>query len=140
MLARIGIKLKLNVMEFGAMKDAETKKDFQFTAASYAAYGDPHTPMNNSFTSTGTRNYWKFADPKYDDMVAKQAVEENAEKRHQMVVDIQKYLLSGTPVAHDIWYQKNTVAVRKKVMNYQGDVASGSSCTGWFLPKMWINA
>jgi peptide/nickel transport system substrate-binding protein len=140
MLDRIGIKLKLNVMEFGAMKDAETKKTFQFTAATYAAYGDPHTPLNNSFTSTGTRNYWAYQDKTYDDMVAKQSQEEDPQKRLQLVIEAQKYLLKGTPAASDIWYYKTPIAVRKKVKNFQGTLSAGASASGWFLPKIWIDA
>ncbi|MBI2766863.1 MAG: ABC transporter substrate-binding protein [Chloroflexi bacterium] len=140
MLKRIGINLKLNVMEFAAMKDAETKKQLQFTAATYAAYGDPHTPLNNSFSSTGTRNYWSFADPAYDAMIAKEAQEEDSAKRHQQIVDIQKYMLKGTPVASDIWYQKSQIAVRKKVKNFVGTISAGSSTIGWYLADMWLDA
>ncbi|OAI40907.1 hypothetical protein AYO38_04870 [bacterium SCGC AG-212-C10] len=140
MLKQIGIDLKLNVMEFGAMKDAETKKQLQFTAATYAAYGDPHTPLNNSFTSTGTRNYWSFNDPTYDGLVAKQAQEEDVAKRKQMVIDLQKYLMKGTPVSSNIWFQKTPIAVRKKVKNFQGTLSAGSSASGWYLADTWLDA
>jgi len=140
MLDRIGIKLKLNVMEFAAMKDAETKKTLQFTAATYAAYGDPHTPLNNSFSSTGTRNYWAFQDKTYDDMVTKESQEEDPQKRLQLIIDMQKYLLKGTPVSSDMWYQKVPIAVLKKVKNFQGTLTAGASASGWYLSKIWIDA
>jgi ABC-type transport system substrate-binding protein len=140
MLKQIGINLKLNVMEYAAMKDAETKKALQFTAATYAAYGDPFTPFNNSFTSNGTRNYWNYKDPTYDDMVAKVAVEEDTKKRQQMIYDIQKYLMKGTPTSCDAWYQKIPIGVRTKVKNFQGTLVAGASCSGWYIPEMWIDA
>ncbi|MCC7363291.1 MAG: ABC transporter substrate-binding protein [Dehalococcoidia bacterium] len=140
MLKRIGIDLKLNVMEYAAFKDLESKRDYQLTAATYAAYGDPNTPLTNTFTSTGTRNYWKWSDATYDAMNVKQQQESNKEARHKLILDMQRYLLKGTPVASNIWYQKTTQATKKKVKNFKGSNTAGSSQMGWFLSQIWLDA
>ncbi|MCC7366262.1 MAG: ABC transporter substrate-binding protein [Dehalococcoidia bacterium] len=140
MLARVGIDLKLNVMEFAAMKDAENKREMQFTAATYAAYGDPNTPLVNSFHSAGTRNYWNFKDAKYDELVLAQQKEEDKAKRLAAVIDLQRYLLTGTPVASGMWYQKTSIATKKRVKNFQGTLSAGASCSGWFLADTWLDS
>ncbi len=139
-LEKIGLKIKLNVMEYAAFKDVESKKQFQMTAATYAAYGDPDTPLYNQFHSTGTRNYWNFSDPTYDAMVTKQRQIDDLNARQQAIYEIQRYLLKGTPMAHDQWYHRTTVAVRKRVHNYLGMNGANSSTAGWFLPGMWVDA
>lgn len=140
-LEKIGLKIKLNVMEYAAFKDAESKKQFQMTAATYAAYGDPDTPLYNQFHSTGTRNYWNYSDPTYDDMVTKQRTIDDLNARKQAIFEIQRYLLKdGTPMAHDQWYHNTTVAVRKRVHGFVGNNGANSSTAGWFLPQMWVDA
>lgn len=139
MLAKIGLNAKLNVLEFAALKDFEVKKDFQFTVGSFAAYGDPDAPLFNSFSTTGTRNYWNWSDPAYDALVKRQREEENPDRRKQLVIEAQKLLMKGTPVAHSAWYHKSYVGVRKKVKNFQGINGVGSSTQGWFLAEMWLD-
>lgn len=134
MLGRIGIDLQLNVLEYAAMKDQEISREFQFTTATYAAYGDPHTPLNNQFHSTGTRNYWNWSDPDYDAMVDAQKAEFDEDARKEIVFDMQRYLLNGHPVTAAAWFMPSHVLSRKEVHNWR----SGNPCTGWFLPTVWL--
>ncbi|MGE5596353.1 MAG: ABC transporter substrate-binding protein, partial [Hyphomicrobiales bacterium] len=140
MLEKVGFAPRLNVLEYAVFKDLEAKRDFQVTVATYAAYGDPNTPLANSFTTGATRNYWGWSDSKYDEMIKAQQQEMDPAKRLEMIHEIERYLLNGTPVAFDNWYMVTNVAARKKVKNYQGGYSAGSACTGWFLPQIWLDA
>lgn len=140
MLARIGIDLQLNVLEYAAMKDEEVTREFQFTAATYSAYGDPHTPLNNQFHSEGTRNYWNWNDPDYDAMVEDQKAEFDEDARLEKIHEMQRYLLNGTPVASACWFMPTYILARNTVHNWQGTLSAGSPCSGWFLPTIWLDA
>lgn len=140
MFEKIGLKVKLNVLDFAGFKDVESKKAYQMTAASYSANGDPDIPLTNQFTSKGTRNYWNWSDPTYDAMVAKQRQEQDFEKRKAQILDIQRYLLKGTPVAHDQFYKKSWLGVRKRVHNFPGTLLAGSSTSGWYMADVWVDA
>ena len=137
MLEKIGFKVKLDQVEYAVFKDRESKKNYQMECSAFAADGDPDAQFNNLFSTTGTRNYWTFSDPAYDAMVAAEQKETDFDKRRQIMIDMQLYLMKGTPVAHNQWYSQAYVAIRKKVHNYFGAV---SSTSGWFLPTMWVDA
>lgn len=140
MLQRIGLDVRLNVLEYAAMKDQEVTREFQFTAATYSANGDPHTPLNNQFHSEGTRNYWNWNDPDYDAMVDRQKAEFDEDARLEQIHEMQRYLLNGTPVAAASWFMSTYVVARKRVKNWQGLNTAGSSTSGWFLPTIWLDA
>lgn len=140
MLEKIGLKAKLNVLEFAVMREREKKKEQQLSVGSMAAYGDPDPQLYNVFHSKGTRNNWSFSDPVYDQMVEKQRAELNLEARLKLVKEIQLYLMKGTPVAPYAIDHKTVIGVRNKVKNFKGTPIAGSSCTGWFLPEVWLDA
>lgn len=139
MLGQIGLNVRLNVLEYAAFKDQEVTRELQMTAASYGAYGDPHTPLNNHFHSTGTRNYWNWNDPEYDAMVAAQKAEFDEDARLEKLHEMQRYLLNGTPVSSARWFQPIYLLVRSHVRNWQGSLSAGSSCSGWYIPTVWLD-
>lgn len=140
MLGQIGLNVRLNVLEYAAFKDQEVTRELQMTAATYAAYGDPHTPLNNTFHSTGTRNYWNWSDPDYDAMVEDQKAELDEDARLEKIHEMQRYLLNGTPVSSALWFQPIYLLARKRVRNWQGTLSAGAPCSGWYLPTVWLDA
>src|SRR5262249_39211332 len=127
MLEKIGFKVQLDPLQYAAFKDVESKKQVQMTAATYAGYGDPNTPLVNSFTTAGERNYGNFTVPAYDAMAQKQLGEDDPKARLQIIQDMQRYLLKGTPMAHAQWFSNTTIAVRKRVHNFLGTNIANSS-------------
>jgi peptide/nickel transport system substrate-binding protein len=134
-LEKIGITLNLNLLEFGALKEAEVKKDFQYNLATYAYYDDPDFPLFNSLHSAGVRNYWNWSDPEYDAIVERQRQIIDVEERKEVVLEAQRYLLEQVPVSFDEWFIPTFIAIRNKVHGFQ----VGGATNGWFLAEVWVD-
>jgi peptide/nickel transport system substrate-binding protein len=140
MLEKIGLKIQLDVVEYAVFKDREARKAYEMTGGVYTAFGDPDTPLTNSFTSNGTRNYFNYSDTKYDELVAAQRSIIDVNERKQAIFDLQEFLLQGTPVAFHSWFMNSYIGVHKKVHGFKGTLLAGSSNMGWFHSEMWVDA
>ncbi|MCC7365728.1 MAG: ABC transporter substrate-binding protein [Dehalococcoidia bacterium] len=138
-LKKIGLEIKLDVQEYAAFKDMETKRTYEMTMGVYSANGDPDTPLTNHFTAKGSRNYFGYSDANMEAMIEKQRQEFNPEARKKLIYDIQRELMKGTPVGYHGWYLNNFIGVAKKVKNFRGTLLAGASNMGQFHAEMWID-
>jgi peptide/nickel transport system substrate-binding protein len=137
-LAKIGVNIEINVLEFGALKEAEVKKDFQYNLATYAYFDDPDFPLYNSLHTNGVRNYWNWSDPEYDALVEQQRGITDIEERREVIYEAQRYVLDQVPVSSDTWIIPTFVLVRNYVKGFKiGDYPWGG--TGWFLAETWVD-
>jgi len=135
-LAEIGITADLNILEFGALKELETARDFEFTIASYAFFDDPDSQLFNAFHSDGSRNYWEFQDETYNAMVEDQRSELDVDTRIEKVKEAQRYLHEMAPVAADDWFRFGNWATKNYLQGFEaGSSVFHAGAEGWWIDE-----
>ncbi|MGI8551674.1 MAG: ABC transporter substrate-binding protein [Dehalococcoidia bacterium] len=96
----LGIDVNLQVLEWGAYKQAESLKQVEAFGTGYQVEPEADANLRLFSSSTGTRNYVGFSDAKADDLINKQAAEYDVSARSQIVKDAIRYLI---PLAAHGW-------------------------------------
>jgi peptide/nickel transport system substrate-binding protein len=92
-LGKIGIKSRVNEIEYGAYKTAENNHEYAAFMGGYTVDPEPDAVLRLYSSSTGSRNYNDNADPRLDQMIDQQAGEVDDKKRAALVKDIQRYMI-----------------------------------------------
>ncbi len=111
-VARAGISIELTPIEFSASGRNATQGNFEMMSNGRGIDADPEGAF---FDALGSAVRTKCKDPKFDAMVDAANGELNVEKRRQMLVDAQKYILENAyfyymfsmPLRIEVW--KNDV-------------------------------
>lgn len=92
------IDIDLNVLEWGAFKQAEATGETLAFGTGYLVEPEPDATLRLLHHSAGSRNYVGFADPEADRMIEAQAREYDEEARAQLTKEAARYLIDQ--VAH----------------------------------------
>lgn len=97
---KIGVKIDINQMEFGAMLDYLSRKDHQGWIMSWSGATNPDMTFTNNFHSekggpTGNRMW--YSNPKVDKMIEEARAELDADKRNAIYKELQAILMEDSP-------------------------------------------
>lgn len=91
-LEAVGIKLKIQVIEWGAwLEQINANRDYQLTVVGFTGRIDPHT-MLNRYQSQSSRNISYFNSPEYDELLAKGLAETDGDARAKIYHELQTIL------------------------------------------------
>jgi peptide/nickel transport system substrate-binding protein len=137
-LERVGVKMEIQPMEYGAFLSAMTTKT---NAAGYFmqnGHSNPTTSIRKSFVSKQTWNPSHYADPEFDKRMAAAYLEQDEGKRQMMIKLMTRDILEQAPY---IWLPISHVytAWWPWVKNYNGELRAGAERVGPIHARMWID-
>lgn len=124
MVKEVGIELKIEILEFGALIEKTTNKehDIAFFAwvtstsdADYTYYPLFHSTMHGA---PGNRSFYN--EPKMDGLIEEGRITSDPEKREEIYKEIAEILAEEVPVV-PIYFQNMSVGVNKKVEGFKLD-------------------
>ena len=117
-LAKVGIKVKLRVMEWGAYLDALFRHEQQLYIIGWGfSTGDPAAALRACFYSNSKFNFSDYKNPKMDELLSKGESTLDPKKRHNIYKDIQQMLIDEA-VLIPIYHKLNIYATSKNVKNF----------------------
>lgn len=91
-LAQVGIKCKLETMEWGTwLQQVYSGRQFALTAIGATGRLDPE-PFLNAYVSTSKENFRNYSNPRYDELATEGIVEGDEQKRHEIYAQMQTLL------------------------------------------------
>jgi peptide/nickel transport system substrate-binding protein len=137
-LEKVGVKVEIQPMEYGAFLSAMTTKT---NAAGYMmrnGHTNPTTSIRKSFVTKQTWNPSQYSDPELDKRMAETYAEPDEGKRQLLIklltrdiVEKAPYIWLPTPVGYTAWWPW--------VKNYDGELRVGSERPGPIHARMWID-
>ncbi len=137
-LEKVGVKMEIQPMEYGAFLSAMTTKT---NAAGYMmqnGHTNPTTSIRKSFVTKQTWNPSQYTDPEMDRRMAETYAEPDESKRQLLVklmtrdiVEKAPYIWLPTPQVYTAWWPW--------VKNYDGELRVGSERPGPIHARMWID-
>ena len=113
-LAKVGIKVKLETMEWGTwLKQVYNGRQYAMTAIGATGRLDPD-PFMNGYVSTSKENFRNYTNPAYDELAAQGAVETDLKQRHDLYTQMQT-LLADDAAAVWLLAPTSSVTVRRSV-------------------------
>jgi peptide/nickel transport system substrate-binding protein len=137
-LDKVGVKVEIQPMEYGAFLSAMTTKT---NAAGYMmqnGHTNPTTSIRKSFVTKQTWNPSQYSDPEMDARMAATYLERDEGKRQLMIKLMTRDILEKAPY---IWLPTGHVytAWWPWVKNYDGELRAGSERPGPIHARMWID-
>ena len=137
-LDKVGVKMEIQPMEYGAFLSAMTTKT---NAAGYMmrnGHTNPTTSIRKSFVSKQTWNPSQYSDPEFDKRM-NEAYQEPDESKRQLLIKLMTreivekapYIWLPTPVGYTAWWPW--------VKNYDGELRAGSERPAPIHARMWID-
>lgn len=103
----LGVDIELEGTEWKVFLDKEKQLDYQIDRASWVGdYLDPNTFLEMFVTDNGN-NRTGFSNARYDDLIAKAALEVNKEKRFGYFREAEQILIDETPILPFYTYNWN---------------------------------
>ena len=116
-LAQIGITVKIETIEWAAWLDeVYSQAKYEGTVIGLTGKLDPNDVLAR-YTTTYAKNFFKFSDAKYDELIEKAAVETDDTKRVEMYKECQKILAEQAAAVY-ICDPNSTIACRKDLLGY----------------------
>lgn len=117
-LAKVGIKAKLRVMEWGAYLDALFRHEQQLYIIGWGfSTGDPAAALRACFYSNSKFNFSNYQNPKMDELLDKGESTLDPKKRRGMYEEIQQLLIDEAVVV-PIYHKLNIYATSNKVKDF----------------------
>ena len=137
-LEKVGVKLDIQVMEYGAFLSAMTTKT---NAAGYFmnnGHSNPTTSIRKSFVSKQTWNPSQYSDPDFDKRMADAYLEKDEGKRQLLIKLLTRDIVEKAPY---IWLpvQHTYTAWWPWVKNYDGELRAGAERVGPIHARMWVD-
>lgn len=137
-LERVGVKMEIQPMEYGAFLSAMTTKTNAPGYMMRNGHTNPTTSIRKSFYTKQTWNPSQYSDPELDKRM-QQAYEEPDEGKRQLliklmtrdVVEKAPYIWLPTPVTYGAWWPW--------VKNYGGELRAGAERPAPIHTRMWID-
>jgi peptide/nickel transport system substrate-binding protein len=118
-LAKVGIRARLRVLEWGAYLNALGRHEAQAFIIGWGfTTGDPATAMRQNFWSRSAFNYANYQNPDLDRMLDEAEAEFNPARRAQLYQRMTEILLVRDVVGKEIYHKNNIYAVRRRVHNF----------------------
>ena len=137
-LEKVGVKMEIQPMEYGAFLSAMTTKT---NAAGYMmrnGHTNPTTSIRKSFVTKQTWNPSQYTDPDFDKRMADVYAEPDEDKRKLLIklmtrdiVEKAPYIWLPTPVGYSAWWPW--------VKNYDGELRAGSERPAPIHARMWVD-
>ena len=137
-LEKIGVKMEIQPMEYGAFLSAMTTKT---NAAGYFmqnGHSNPTTSVRKSFVTKQTWNPSQYSDPDFDKRMAEAYLEQDEGKRQLLVklltrdiVEKAPYIWLPTPHVYGAWWPW--------VKNYDGELRAGAERPAPIHARMWVD-
>jgi len=137
-LDKVGVKIEIQPMEYGAFLSAMTTKTHAAGYFMQNGHTNPTTTIRKSFVTKQTWNPSQYSDPEYDRKMAAVYQEQDESKRQQMLKDMTREIVEKAPY---IWLPVayNYTAWWPWVKNYGGELRAGSERPGPIHARMWID-
>nr|WP_249792652.1 ABC transporter substrate-binding protein [Bradyrhizobium sp. BRP22] len=137
-LEKVGVKLEIQPMEYGAFLSAMTTKT---NAAGYFmlnGHTNPTTSIRKSFVTKQTWNPSQYSDPEFDKKMNAVYLERDESKRQEMIKALTREIVDKAPY---IWLPVGYfyTAWWPWVKNYGGELRVGSERPGPIHARLWID-
>jgi ABC-type transport system substrate-binding protein len=115
---RIGVEVEHKIEESATWSKTRLTRDFELLVDpfGYAAAGDPDEVMSK-FLSDSPENWGRFKDPVVDDLFEQQKIEQDKQKRIELVKTMQKRILEKNWELFGLWWTR-IEARSSKIRNY----------------------
>jgi peptide/nickel transport system substrate-binding protein len=137
-LERVGVKMEIQPMEYGAFLSAMTTKTNAPGYMMRNGHTNPTTSIRKSFVSKQTWNPSHYSDPEFDKRMAAVYAEPDESKRQLLIrlmtrdiVEKAPYIWLPTPIGYSAWWPW--------VKNYDGELRAGSERPGPIHARMWLD-
>ena len=137
-LEKVGVKMEIQPMEYGAFLSAMTTKT---NAAGYMmrnGHTNPTTSIRKSFVTKQTWNPSQYTDPDFDKRMSDVYAEPDEDKRKLLIklmtrdiVEKAPYIWLPTPIGYSAWWPW--------VKNYDGELRAGSERPAPIHARMWVD-
>lgn len=98
--AKGAIDTNIKIFDVATYQQVRAKRDFAYGAFSNSAsFNEVDTNLTQLYHGGSSRNYWGYADPKFDGMVDKQRTIFDVNQRKAAVKDILRYMIDNAPGA-----------------------------------------
>jgi peptide/nickel transport system substrate-binding protein len=132
-LAKIGIKVELNLVEATVANAAMRQNNFDMYQSGFSLSLDPDERFSSAFVTDGGTNYGNWSDAEYDKLVVEARAETDRAKREKLYQRTEEILATRGPVAMT-WVSADYDVVRKNVMGYVGDPTPSYR----FYRQLWL--
>jgi peptide/nickel transport system substrate-binding protein len=116
-LKKIGISLKLNLLDTAAITDRQKKSDFQAYTAPAAVHMDDPDLYYARFTCDAPSNYGKYCNPEFDKLFEEQSRVFDVQKRAEITRKMERILLDDHPDDRG-YYWKSSMGYWNRVKNW----------------------
>ena len=137
-LDRVGVKIEIQPMEYGAFLSAMTSKTVAPGYFMDNGHTNPTTTIRKSFVAGQVWNPSQWADPEYDRKMAAAYLERDEPKRQAMlkamtreILDKAPYIWLPAPYIYTAWWPW--------VKNYGGELRAGAVRPGPIYARIWID-
>jgi len=137
-LEKVGVKVEIQPMEYGAFLSAMTTKT---NAPGYflaSGVTNPTTSIRKSFVSKQTWNPSQYTDPEFDKKMGAVYQERDEKKRQVMIREMTREILEKSPY---VWLPTPYVysAWWPWVKNYGGELRAGADRPGPIHARIWVD-
>ena len=116
-LARVGIKCRLETMEWGTwLSQVYNGRQYALTAIGATGRLDPD-PLLNVYVSTSKENFRNYVNPRFDQLAAQGAVETDPQKRREIYAQMQT-MLADDAVAIYLLAPTSSVTMQRPVQGW----------------------
>ena len=137
-LEKVGVKMQIQPMEYGAFLSAMTTKSHAPGYYMGSGHTNPTRSLNKSFITGEAWNAANFSDPAYDAKMNAAMAERDEPKRQQMLKDMTREIIDKAPY---IWMpiEYRYTAWWPWVKNYGGELRAGSERPGPIYARIWLD-
>ena len=138
-LEKVGVKMEIQPMEYGAYLSAMTTKTLAAGYFMNNGHTNPTTSIRKSFVTKQTWNPSQYSDPDLDKRMADTYLERDESKRQLLIKLMTREMLEKAPY---IWLPTAHVytAWWPWVKNYDGELNVGSARNGPIHARIWVDA
>jgi peptide/nickel transport system substrate-binding protein len=137
-LDKVGVKVEIQPMEYGAFLSAMTTKTNASGYMMQNGHTNPTTSIRKSFVTKQTWNPAQYSDPDFDKRMADVYLERDESKRQLLIklmtrdiVEKAPYIWLPTAYVYSAWWPW--------VKNYDGELRVGSERPGPIHARVWID-
>ena len=137
-LEKVGVKMEIQPMEYGAFLSAMTTKTHAPGYLMQNGHTNPTTSIRKSFVTKQTWNPSLYSDPELDKRMAETYAEPDEGKRQLLVklmtrdiVEKAPYIWLPTPHVYTAWWPW--------IKNYDGELRAGSERPAPIHARMWLD-
>lgn len=123
MLGDIGMKVNIQMVEFGALLQQMRAHEYDALRVGWSGRTDPDGNAFSWFHSTGSLNEMSYSNPKVDELLSKARTTSDREKRKQFYAEVSKLLQKDVPYVF-LFSPKDYKAMKSYVKGYR-HVADG---------------